>query len=130
MLLHAIESALPAVAHPLLTFVNGRPVRPSSATMVSGLALLPSLLPRLPPKANWRSLHSVPASRRAWRAAYTPISRAVIPSWRPNGWMPIPTMATSIAQSSSVGHGPKDEHHDLVAVGVGLQRDDGELHLH
>ena len=85
----AIVSALPPVAHPFQTLMNGSPLSPSSLTRVS--ASPPS---RLPPNANWTSCQPMPASASARRAAWTACCRPETPSWRPNGWMPIPTIAT------------------------------------
>ena len=50
-------SALPPVAQPFLTFVNGMPVRPRSATRVSARPE-----PSLPPNATWTSVQASPAS--------------------------------------------------------------------
>ena len=53
-------NALPPVAQPFLTFVNGIPVRPRSATRVSARPA-----PSLPPNATCTSVHARPASRSA-----------------------------------------------------------------
>ncbi len=58
--LTAENNALPPVAQPFLTLVNGIPVRPKSATRVSAR---PD--PSLPPKATWTSGQVSPASSSA-----------------------------------------------------------------
>ena len=58
--------------------------------MVSGLPAASE-----PPKANWMSFHVHDASASARRTATAPCSMPV-DSWRPKGWMPTPTMATSL----------------------------------
>src|SRR5262245_25677490 len=76
------------------------------------------------------SLHCTPASASALRIATAPISIPVVSPKRPNGWSPTPTIATSIVMTtSSSGDGSERERHDLVAVVVGAERDDRQLHL-
>ena len=60
----AMASALPPVAHPLRTLMNGKPVRPRSLTSVSAFPAA-----RLPPNAHCTSAQPIPASASAWRAA-------------------------------------------------------------
>ena len=88
MAARAATRAAPPVAQPLITLVNGRPVSPSRLTIVSGLPAESE-----PPTANWMSAQLIPASARAARAAATPIASPDTSSFRPNGWMPMPTMA-------------------------------------
>src|SRR5262245_62779949 len=84
------------------------------------------------------SRHATPASARARRMAIAPISIPVRSPKRPNGWSPTPTIATSTfsppCRRSSAGarslDGPECERHDLVAVAVGAERHQDELHLH
>src|SRR5260370_25976560 len=107
--------------------MNGRPVRPRSLTSVSAP---PAAM--LPPNAHCTSAQPIPASASAWRAANAPWARPDTPGWRPNGWMPIPTMATVTVDSDLLGRPgdrPEREGHDLRPVGVAAERDDGQLHL-
>ena len=70
----------------------------------------------LPPKANWTSAHSTPASFKAWRTAYTPCSCPVRSGVLPNGWIPIPTIA--IAHNSGISiitDSPSGVVYDLTA---------------
>ena len=62
-----------------------------------------------------------------------PAARPDTPSVRPNGWMPMPTMATPVvvARSSprrSPGHGRKANVDDVGAVGARGERDHDQLH--
>src|SRR5215212_72343 len=94
----AVASADPPVAQPLRTLMNGTPVSPSTDTVVSALPAASD-----PPAANSTSCQATPASRSAARAATAAISRPETPSWRPNGWMPTPTTATSLMRPERVG---------------------------
>src|ERR1700756_2504614 len=100
----------------------------------------------LPPKPNWMSFQSTPASVSADWMASAPICIAVL-SCLPNGCRPTPMMATSLVISGSFwvdggdplhpapprSRSPLDrlegERDDLVAVSVGGKRDHGELDL-
>src|SRR5260370_25409301 len=107
--------------------MNGRPVRPRSLTSVSAP---PAAM--LPPNAHCTSAQPIPASASAWRAANAPWARPDTPGWRPNGWMPIPTMATATVDSDLLarrGDRREREGHALGPVGVAADRDDGELQL-
>jgi hypothetical protein len=87
--LYALINALPPVAQPLATLMNGTPVRPRSETSVSAAPAADE-----PPNAYSTSDQVIAASCRARRAATAPCSRPVI-GWRPKACIPIPTMATS-----------------------------------
>src|SRR5262245_43993418 len=84
------------------------------------------------------SRHPTPASARARRMAIAPMSIPVRSAKRPNGCSPTPTVATSTAspplQRSNEGAraagGPECERHDLVAIVVGTERHQHELHFH
>ena len=88
MAARAVSRDAPPVAQPLITLVNGSPVRPSRLTIVSGLPAESE-----PPTANWMSGQPTPASASAARAALTAICSPDTSSLRPNGWMPMPAMA-------------------------------------
>src|ERR1041384_4435905 len=75
------------------------------------------------------SFHSTPASARARRIAIAPISMPVTPGNRPNGCSPTPMTATSLVTSSLLD-GPERERDHVVAIFVGAQRHEHELHLH
>ena len=62
--LYALIRALPPVAHPLATLMNGTPVRPSRETSVSA-----SPAAAEPPNAYSTRDHSIPASPSANRVA-------------------------------------------------------------
>src|ERR1700728_1903220 len=87
--------ALAAVAHALNTLVNVMPVSPTRRVTASGLDTS-----WLPPKPNWMSFQSTPASANANWMASAPICIAVL-SNLPNGCRPTPMMATSLLISSS-----------------------------
>src|SRR5262245_34732627 len=84
------------------------------------------------------SRHSTLASASARRMAIAPMSIPVRSPKRPKGCSPTPTMATSISfpprrrswTRARSADRPKCERHDLVAVLVGAERDEHELHLH
>src|SRR5687768_1792871 len=111
----AVASAEPPVAQPLRTLMNGTPVRPRTETVVSALPAASE-----PPAANSTSCQPTPASARAARAATAAISSPDTPSWRPNGWIPTPTTATSDIRPERVGQ---------RAAGA-RRRDQDELHRH
>ena len=66
----------------------------------------------------------------ARRIATAPISIPVVSPKRPKGWRPTPMIATSLVMRAPLLHRPERERHDLVAVVVGAERHDDELHLH
>src|SRR5271155_441858 len=133
--------ALAAVAQALKTLVNVMPVSPTRRVTASGLDTS-----WLPPKPNWMSFHSTPASVNANWIASAPICIAVF-SNLPNGCRPTPMMATSLVISGSSwvdggdpvhpapprSRSPLDrlesERDDLVAVCVAGKRHHGELDL-
>src|SRR5688500_9404716 len=118
----AIASALAPVAQPLATLTNSIPVSPRSATIVSALPAA-----WLPPNANCTSGHRRPASSSARRAATAPWSRPDS-AWRPNGWMPAPTIATSLIVHSPVARRRECEGDGRGAVAV--VRDDLDDQFH
>src|SRR4051794_40678415 len=133
--------ALAAVAHALKTLVNVMPVRPTRRVTASGLDTS-----WLPPKPNWMSFHSTPASVSADWMASAPISIAVF-SNLPKGCRPTPMMATSLVMSGllcllavtrfirlrrvhdRLGDRPERERHDFVAVRIGGERHHDEFDL-
>src|SRR5580693_473821 len=90
--------ALAAVAQALNTLVNVMPVSPTRRVTASGLDTS-----WLPPKPNWMSFHSTPASVNANWMASAPICIAVL-SNLPNGCRPTPMIATSLVIAMSL-HG-------------------------
>src|SRR5436190_13786306 len=76
------------------------------------------------------SRHSTLASASARRIAIAPMSIAVRSGKRPNGWSPTPMIATSFDMSVPLPDGRERERHDLVAVVVGVERHEHELHVH
>src|SRR6516162_2657725 len=114
--------ALAAVAHALKTLVNVMPVSPTRRVTASGLDTS-----WLPPKPNWMSFQSTPASVSADWMASAPICIAVL-SNLPNGCRPTPMMATSLVISGSLNRLER-ERDDLVAVSVGGERHHGQLDL-
>src|SRR5262245_7912162 len=77
------------------------------------------------------SRHSTLASASARRIAMAPISIAETPGKRPNGCSPTPMIATSIRYPLWVlVDRPECEGDDLVALVVGAERNQHELHLH
>ena len=113
----AVASADPPVAHPLLTLMNGTPVRPSTDTVVSALPAASE-----PPAANSTSCQPTPASRSAARAATAAISRPDTPSCRRTGGC-----RCRRQRRSRVLHGRERIRHSAVAAGRGDQH---ELHRH
>src|SRR5690606_9294851 len=110
--------------------MNWMPVRPSSPTTASGLSTS-----RLPPKANWTSFHSTPASAHAARTASAAMWMADLGPNRPNGWMPTPMIATSyMSPPRSVRPAVSDRlervGHDERAVLLLAEGHDDELDLH
>src|SRR5215831_11295310 len=83
------------------------------------------------------SRHSTPASARARRMAIAPMSIPVRSAKRPNGCNPTPTIATSTASPppgrSYAGARATEwlecEGHDLVAIVVGAEWHQHELHV-
>src|SRR3954454_4906592 len=115
--------ALAAVAQALKTLVKVMPVRPTKRVTASGLDTS-----WLPPKPNWMSFHSTPASARANWIASAPICMAVL-SNLPNGCRPTPMMATSLLISGSFSNRREGECDDLVAFLIRGQRHHGEFDL-
>src|SRR5882672_6530805 len=58
------------------------------------------------------------------------MSMAVSPSWRPKGWIPMPTMATSMSSPFASARRPERKRGHFVAIVVGPERHDDDLHLH
>src|ERR1700751_2245126 len=111
--------ALAAVAQALKTLVNVMPVSPTKRVTASGLDTS-----WLPPKPNWMSFQSTPASVNANWMASAPISIAVF-SNLPKGCRPTPMMATSLLMSGSSLDRLERERDDLVAFRVGGEGDHG-----
>src|SRR4029079_12837038 len=82
------------------------------------------------------SRHCTPASASARRMAIAPMSIPVRSLKRPNGCNPTPTIATSMCCLLAAYAGarsadrPECERHDLVAIVVGTERHQHELHVH
>ena len=109
----AVISAEPPVAQPFLTLMNGTPVSPSTDTVVSALPAASE-----PPAAKSMSSQPRPASASAARAAMRGhLEARTRPSWRPNGWMPRPTIATS---SCACPRRPERERHASSPPGAGI----------
>src|SRR5262249_37479354 len=83
------------------------------------------------------SRHSTPASASARRMAIAPMSIPVRSPKRPNGCSPTPTMATSTvspprgdSRRRPFVDRSEGERHELVAILVGAERHEHELHGH
>src|SRR6185437_9741812 len=111
--------ALAAVAHALKTLVNVIPVNPTRRVTASGFDTS-----WLPPKPNWMSFQSTPASVSAAWIASAPISIAVL-SNRPNGWSPTPMMATSFVMGCSSLDRLEGERDEFIALVIGGERNHG-----
>src|SRR5262249_41068356 len=83
------------------------------------------------------SRHSMPASARARRMAIAPMSIPVRSPKRPNGCSPTPTIVTSTVSPPRGGSRRRTlidraegERHEFVAIVVGAERHEHELHGH